>query len=160
MVTMLLGGLWHGGAWTFVLWGGYHGALLVAQQGLALLVKRWPTARTTLEGSLGPSLRRGFTFALVLVGWVIFRAESFEDLWTYLAAMVGLGAQDGVYSLFFPVVASVGIVAWQHRPESWDERLRSERWPQFLRCIVLALLVLVCLVLGSAQANQFIYFQF
>jgi alginate O-acetyltransferase complex protein AlgI len=88
MLTMLIGGLWHGAAWTFVVWGGLHGAYLVVNHawnyardrlGLSWGVRRWHA----LVGLL-------LTFAAVVVGWVFFRAESFAAAANVLRGMFGL----------------------------------------------------------------------
>jgi hypothetical protein len=87
MLTMLIGGLWHGAAWTFVVWGGLHGLYLVVNHawnnlrerlGLSWGVRRWHA----LVGLL-------LTFAAVVVGWVFFRAESFAAAATVLRGMFG-----------------------------------------------------------------------
>src|SRR5262249_38776219 len=73
MLTMLLGGLWHGASWNFVIWGGYHGALLSLERrvrGKAAQIAAWPW--------LYP-LKAALTFLLVLLGWVFFRARTFGD---------------------------------------------------------------------------------
>ena len=82
MLTMLLGGLWHGAAWTFVLWGAYQGALLALERACG---------RRPLYGSLPRPARIGLTFVLVLLGWTIFRAESFAELSAMAAGLFGLG---------------------------------------------------------------------
>ena len=71
MLTMLLGGLWHGASWNFVIWGGYHGALLAWSACLAYSERR--------RWSLVDPLRVAFTFALASIGWVFFRAATFHD---------------------------------------------------------------------------------
>src|SRR2546426_1876636 len=76
MITMLLGGLWHGAGWTFVAWGAYHGLLLVLYRHGARLWDGLPIA-----------LRRVGTFGLVVVGWVFFRSDSFEMALTLLRTM-------------------------------------------------------------------------
>jgi alginate O-acetyltransferase complex protein AlgI len=63
MITMLLGGLWHGANWTFVIWGGYHGVLLILDRAFEPRSGRVPAA-----------VRRAVTFLLVVIGWVIFRS--------------------------------------------------------------------------------------
>ena len=79
MVTFLLGGLWHGANWTFVAWGGYHGALLV-------LGNLW----SRLGISLPRQLARGLTFLAVLFGWVLFRSESMDRAREILGSMVDI----------------------------------------------------------------------
>ncbi len=89
MITMLLGGLWHGAAWTFVVWGGLHGLYLAINHGWRALRARLGLvpAAPTLWGSW---LARGLTFLAVVVAWVPFRAESFEAAGRILAGMAGL----------------------------------------------------------------------
>ncbi|MBI4696550.1 MAG: MBOAT family protein [Gammaproteobacteria bacterium] len=87
MTTMLLGGLWHGAGWTFVVWGGLHGTYLVINHG-------WEVLRTRL-GCDGRArswriAARALTFLAVLVGWVFFRAESFGAAFRILEGMAGL----------------------------------------------------------------------
>ena len=92
MITMLLGGLWHGAGWTFVIWGGLHGLFLVVNHG-------WQRVRIVLGHDLDHESRLGrissmtLTFLAVVIGWVFFRAESFHAALALLGGMVG---QHGV----------------------------------------------------------------
>jgi len=91
MVTMLLGGLWHGAGWTFIIWGGLHGAFLVINHSWRARTGWHNDERT---GSLPIRwASRVVTFAAVVVAWVVFRAESMSEAWGVLRAMAGL---DGV----------------------------------------------------------------
>lgn len=89
MITMLLGGLWHGAGWTFVVWGGLHGIYLAVNHG-------WQSLRRALGHDinhaswLGRGLSYAITFLAVVVAWVFFRAESFTGAKTVLRAMVGM----------------------------------------------------------------------
>jgi alginate O-acetyltransferase complex protein AlgI len=84
MLTMLIGGLWHGANWTFVAWGGLHGIFL-------LINHAWRNLRGEREGSaIGQWIARISTFLLVVVAWVFFRAESFEAAHRLLDGMRGL----------------------------------------------------------------------
>jgi alginate O-acetyltransferase complex protein AlgI len=88
-VTMLLGGLWHGAGWTFVVWGGLHGLYLVVNHGFAKLRERLghdPDRSTPL----GRMTARLTTFVVVVIGWVFFRATNFEDAVSILRGMVGM----------------------------------------------------------------------
>ncbi len=92
MVTMLLGGLWHGAAWTFVAWGAYQGAFLAFER---FLGKRAPYSRLPVV------LQIALTFVIVLGGWVFFRASSFGQAYNFLAAMGGFcGNLDWTYVRF------------------------------------------------------------
>jgi alginate O-acetyltransferase complex protein AlgI len=87
MATMLLGGLWHGAGWTFILWGGLHGLYLVINHG-------WHELKGRLGWGEGGRLAKftggGITFLAVVVAWVFFRADSFVSAWTLLSGMAGL----------------------------------------------------------------------
>ncbi|HAT09458.1 MAG TPA: membrane-bound O-acyltransferase family protein [Planctomycetes bacterium] len=84
LVTMLLGGLWHGAGWTFVMWGGLHGAYLAINH-------QWRRSGLVLPTAIAWPL----TIMAVMVGWVFFRAASFSDASAILAAMCGLGPTTG-----------------------------------------------------------------
>ncbi len=89
LVTMVLGGLWHGAGWTFVLWGALHGVYLV-------IYHAWHGLRRSLGHDLrhptwwGRYLGCGVTFVAVVAGWVVFRAESLPAAWQMLSGMAGL----------------------------------------------------------------------
>ncbi|PIW49977.1 MAG: membrane-bound O-acyltransferase family protein [Zetaproteobacteria bacterium CG12_big_fil_rev_8_21_14_0_65_54_13] len=79
MLTMLLGGLWHGAAWTYIFWGGYHGMLLVLHKQVSCV--RWPVSATALLGERGwTALRIVLFFHLICLGWLIFRSDSMSQL--------------------------------------------------------------------------------
>ena len=89
MITMVLGGLWHGAAWTFVVWGGLHGAYLVINH-----LWRWLKTRLGWRKEGGILARCGsalLTFVAVSIAWVFFRAETFPQAWTVLTAMFDPG---------------------------------------------------------------------
>jgi alginate O-acetyltransferase complex protein AlgI len=85
MITMLLGGLWHGAAWTFVIWGGLHGLYLIVNHGWTNL--RRPSAAHSAMGRL---LSAAATFFAVVIGWVFFRAANTTAAWHMLRGMAGL----------------------------------------------------------------------
>jgi alginate O-acetyltransferase complex protein AlgI len=149
MGTMLLGGLWHGAAWTFVAWGAFHGTLLVLER-LLLPADGGPKP---LKVAMWPAF-----FVLTLVGWMIFRADS----WANLALMA-----DGLLQWQAPervawglVAALMGYVAVEHvlselnRKRGW-----TERWPA-LAFAVAGVLLPLCFLLRADRSAEFIYFQF
>ncbi len=85
MITMVLGGLWHGAAWTFVLWGAFHGAGLCAEH---VLGERW-TKRPVW-------LRWVVTFHLIVFGWILFRAQGLGAVGDYLTSLFSSGLADAV----------------------------------------------------------------
>ena len=155
-ITMLLGGLWHGAAWTFVVWGAYHGLLL----GIYRVIDRIPFLDRPL---LTRVLMRLVFFHLVCLGWIVFRADSLPQAW---AMMVGLfdgpPASDDwmTHSLFRigPWVAAVAVIqALQYRS---DETLVMLRWPLAVRVLVYLFFVYSIVIFGVNHAHSFIYFQF
>ena len=97
MVTMLLGGLWHGANWTFVIWGGLHGVFLCVNH-------LWRQARRELPSALSWPL----TFLAVLIGWVFFRAQSFDRAGQILGAMIGLGEIP-----WNSAAVTIGLAEWK-----------------------------------------------
>lgn len=92
MLTMVLGGLWHGAGWTFVVWGALHGLYLCVNHAWSHLATRLGLERLTRTFP-AKALAWALTFVAVVVGWVFFRAAGFDAAWTILHAMSGL---DGV----------------------------------------------------------------
>ena len=87
MLTMILGGLWHGAKWTFVVWGLYHGLLLVLHRLASPWLERHRAVRSRLIALCWTGLRIVVTFHLVCLGWLIFRADSLEQAAGMLAAI-------------------------------------------------------------------------
>ena len=153
MVTMLLGGLWHGASWTFVFWGGYHGLLLS-------LHRAW--------SSYAPARRVWrpvavlVTFLSVCIGWVFFRAQSFGDaaLIVQRLAWPTAGAQLDLVSTLL-VLNALGVLFAGHMVGTFlDVRWIWRRWPAPALGGAMALLLLLALLLLPQEASGFIYFQF
>src|SRR5262249_54068826 len=87
LLTMALGGLWHGANWTFVAWGLLHGVLLVVHKAFADFCQGRTLLKRVLESAPGTALRVGLTFLCVSMGWVLFRAPSFSAAATLLARL-------------------------------------------------------------------------
>lgn len=104
VATMLLGGLWHGAGWTYVVWGGLHGTFLVINHG-------WRKLERNLKLKLPALLGWAITFTAVMFSWVVFRASSFNDAAELLKAMMGM---KGVVLLsewqgLLPWLAEIGV---------------------------------------------------
>lgn len=147
MITMLLGGLWHGAAWTFVAWGAYHGLLLCVYRRWGSIWDRQPVW-----------LQRSATFILVIFGWTLFRAHSWPDALTLIGRM--LVPRSGIEPLaavtLLALLAIAGMLA-HLGPNSFE---MSHRWGPATG-VTLALLMLVCLaVMYGGSVSPFLYFQF
>ena len=147
MITMLLGGLWHGASWTFVVWGGYHGLLLVLYQAGRGSWDRLPTVA-----------RRTATFGLVVVGWVFFRSDTFEMAAALLIRMFSWHAGSSLVG--GPVLLGLLIVAAAAAHWGPNTFELPHRWsPSYVAGF--ALLFGMCLlVLYGAPSSPFLYFQF
>ena len=155
-VVMLLGGLWHGANWTFVLWGAWHGGLLIIERagGKQSLYRRLPGA-----------MRVGVTFILVLFGWVLFRSDTVGEAMQYVAAMFARtpeapGAMLVSARLYTPANLSMMALCavFAFGPLQAFEYVRRITWPKIVLLIVLFVASLMAM---SAQAfNPFLYFQF
>ena len=151
MATMLLGGLWHGAAWGFVLWGGLHGAALSVQH--------------LAKGRL-PRLARGWawclTFLFVCLAWIPFRAPDLGTAWAFAQRLV---AGAGPVTVLSPTVALavVGMLAWQLAPDR-PIRVAHERL-MALRPATLGVALAMCIMMVGASVPgdavpPFIYFRF
>jgi D-alanyl-lipoteichoic acid acyltransferase DltB (MBOAT superfamily) len=131
MLTMLIGGLWHGASWTFVLWGGVHGLLLSVNHAWHALRRRAgvPPGRTTPAGRV---VARALTFVAVTSAWVLFRAPTLASARNLLAAMYGLDGH-GVWSS----VAAYGAAEWTRLSEfTWSAS--SALWLLFVGVVAFA----------------------
>ncbi|HVM85084.1 MAG TPA: MBOAT family O-acyltransferase [Candidatus Binatia bacterium] len=168
MIVMLLGGLWHGAGWTYVIWGGLHGLYLVANhlwRG-AFGADRMPAA-----------LARALTFLAVLVAWVPFRAADLGTALHLWSAMLGRGTPGETAITFADgiMLAVVLAIAWfapntqeimaRFRPGLDTERIAPARWPwrpnlatALIACGVLA--SSLYFVLFTHRVSEFLYFQF
>ncbi len=148
--TMLLGGLWHGAAWTFVLWGAFHGSLLVVER--VAIPKRLRTSWWTVP------VRWPIFFALTLVGWMIFRAESWESL---MALMEGLWRWQPATQVPMGVVAAaMAYVALDHVLGEWAHKGGWIKDQHTLRFAAAGVLLALSFLLRPSQSTAFIYFQF
>ncbi len=155
-VVMLLGGLWHGAAWNFVVWGGLHGVLLALERA---------RGKRPLYDRLPQPARVALTFLLVLFTWVFFRAPDLPAALRYCGAMVGLnGVHDAallmpelLYQPYLLVTwATAAGVTW-FAPQTWDW---TRRLPAWKAAVVTAVLVASIVVLTTQAYNPFIYFIF
>jgi alginate O-acetyltransferase complex protein AlgI len=153
---MLLGGLWHGAAWTFVVWGGLHGLLLSLERA---------GGKMALYARLPASFRVALTFVTVLVTWVFFRATDLPHAVRYLGDMFGAGDPHPGAALLAGIVYQpyylgtfllAGVIVWG-APQTWDWT-RTLTMPK--AATAMALLVLAVVALTTQSFNPFIYFIF
>jgi D-alanyl-lipoteichoic acid acyltransferase DltB (MBOAT superfamily) len=169
MVTMLLGGLWHGANWTFVVWGGLHGFYLWVEKFIRdAWAKRRPGPAVSTAGITTTSIPLAFvyalfTFFLINVTWVFFRATTFTQAWTMLASMFGM-AKDAEPLLTTLAIIKVSVIITLMVVAHWLMRSSSvlqvaQKIPWWFLAIVWALMLLA-LALSQESSSSFIYFQF
>lgn len=157
MFVFLMTGLWHGAGWTFVLWGAFHGALIVCEKLAGL--------DTAKRGRARDFFMRVYTLAAVLAGWVLFRAESLPAAVDYFKKMLGLipdeyAALDFVYYVDGEEALAFAFAAVLSAPVAKDFFTAQNKHPVLARAVALALFLLSVTVIGAGTFNPFIYFRF
>jgi len=158
LLTMLLGGLWHGAAWHFVVWGGLHGLALVVQRALTGQTVSRPGGG---QGARHIAVRILLTFHLWCLLVLVFRADDLPALWAYLAAMMGTlaGLPVGFAWMTGIYLGAVLLIDWP----CWrrDTQLPiAESWPAWARGAAYAGLILAVSFVGETNVRPFVYFQF
>ena len=156
MLTMLLGGLWHGASWNFVVWGGYHGALLSIEKMFGQTRKAVEQSRWTLFYPIQAVV----TFALVMVGWVFFRAANFQDS-IYVLRQMFAGQLGSLFLMRWQIDLALItlLLALLEEKNEWFEKVAIG--PAWAYGAVCALLLLSVELIGYTEAAvPFVYFQF
>lgn len=148
-------GIWHGAAWTFVVWGIYHGFFIVTEK---LLKNRYGFQ---MKGVIGNVV----TFLIVMFGWLIFRAESLHDVGGYLKVLFGLSRPEGfwyyTYSYYvYPKVLVVAAVAAVAAIVPFSGIREKYRGTAVYGIAALVSLALAMMFVSNASFTPFIYFQF
>jgi alginate O-acetyltransferase complex protein AlgI len=145
LVTMVLGGLWHGASWTFVVWGAYHGVLLA-------LGKLGQPAFAALPDVV----KRAGTFLLVVLGWVVFRSTDLAMAGEWLGKMAGFGEGGGAVPAALLAWVVVGLALVNLVPETWEIHFGTRlRWAP-----VYATAFLIAYLFVNQQPSVFLYYQF
>jgi D-alanyl-lipoteichoic acid acyltransferase DltB (MBOAT superfamily) len=158
MITMLLGGLWHGAGWTFVVWGGLQGTYLVTHRLWARIA--WAPLVQLRQTAAWRWVSRLLLFHAVCVGWVFFRASSFENAFQVFGRLA-VPAAASLATGPVLIVLFLGL-AGQYMPPRWRNGFEVElsRWPALARGAALAAAITAIEVLGPTGVAPFIYFQF
>lgn len=160
LFTMLIGGLWHGASWVFVVWGGLHGLYLVIEK----FVRSWAEARQLRTSRWMQPFLGLLTFTLICFTWIFFRATTFQQAFSIARAMLGMSAGNAVSVVSHIAAVEVSIVLgllvtfqWMLRNSTLEDAAKASPW--WLHSGVLTLLF-VSLVMMPGEDRAFIYFQF
>lgn len=160
-MVFFLCGLWHGASWTFVIWGMFHGAILVVER---IAKNCFHVQPRGIWGNL-------LTLLLVMIGWVFFRSPSINGACSFLSAMFGTG-QSRAFQNFgltyyldasvmtYLLVGTLIILTPYHRLQSYMEKIKPETQALARGLVSLLIVGLSMLMLSKTQFNPFIYFQF
>jgi len=156
MLTMLLGGLWHGASWTFVIWGGFHGLILVLYR--MFTHYRKDTHQNVFYGFIQAIVM----FNLVCLGWLLFRAQNLQAINTFLESIIlhphwSVEAVEAAKKLVFYVWF---LVLFQVLQGTMGTLNPMQRWPWFVRLNVWLFVIMSLLSLAVHGSREFIYFAF
>ena len=164
-VIFLLSGFWHGANWTFIIWGAFHALLFLP---LILLGKNRKYTNQVAEGRILPTwreiLQMLFTFVLVVIGWIIFRAETITQAWDFLCGICHPSLLSIPWFESAKVILPIPIVLLHLIVLEWFNRhnqhgLAIESLPPFFRWGLYLYIGMLIIVFGT-QPETFIYFQF
>lgn len=164
MTTMALGGLWHGAAWNYVLWGFYQGTLLCIYRALGIRESKSTKPNAfNLKQFVPAAAATLIFFALMCYGWLLFRATSFEQIATFTKILF---TDFGNFSLTMPrptlsgIIGLLVLLVYECLEYSAGTAHFYYRIPSVLRGAFYAVLTTLILMGASNAASQFIYFQF
>ena len=173
MITMLLGGLWHGANWTFVVWGALHGFYLWVEKIIQDMRKIPATAAVAMEGAGSTSLTQNKTFGnfilamvtffFINVTWVFFRSPDFTSAWQLLRSMFSNAPKAEVLlttlSIIKVSVIMVLLVTFHWMMRNTRVLIVAEKMPWWLLGIIWSVILLL-LIWSQESSSSFIYFQF
>jgi D-alanyl-lipoteichoic acid acyltransferase DltB (MBOAT superfamily) len=166
LATFLLSGFWHGASWNFVLWGMYHGLLLVITRAMGTVLRlpeRW-------RGPLAP-VQIGLTFVFMMGGWLFFRETNPDFLFRFLTLSpfdttprereIALYLFMSTVTWSLPIVLDDLMALWRERTPYWRPVVTWPAWPRVAaEALAIGILFTSILVLRSRVSFDFIYFQF
>jgi D-alanyl-lipoteichoic acid acyltransferase DltB (MBOAT superfamily) len=164
MITMLLGGLWHGASWTFVAWGAFHGAIQVLYRALKIDALIEKSTMGSLRGALIQGASWFVTMVLVCIGWILFRSRSFGDALAVLGNLAGHSAYpaateaSGAFVTLFGYCAPLIAVEIYQRASGRLEVLTAG--PFLVRYTAAMSVVLTLVAFSAPGGREFIYFDF
>ena len=165
MLTMLLGGLWHGAAWTFIAWGFFHGLLLVGHRLFEQIGGEKPFLPHGLSGKGWKVLKMAIFFHLICISWLLFRADTIAQagamLHTLLTGWARMPEESVLLSQLFKLafygLPLLSLEIWQYRS---GDPLVALKAPRIVRALLYLALFYGIVIFGESHAQSFIYFQF
>lgn len=164
-LTMLLGGIWHGAAWTFVIWGVYQGGILIVHRYFSPYVSQW-TGNKSMSDPYQKSIRVAkvvFMFQITCIGWLIFRADSVDQIVSFFQSIffniTAYSPEILYYSLQLSFLA-LPLLIIQFFQFKYGVENSLKRFPVYSRYAIYLGLYYFIIVFGEYGSREFIYFQF
>lgn len=157
MLTMLIGGAWHGANWTFVVWGGLHGSYLAIERMLGIGGERRTWSSGGRLGWSAAVARTLVTFHITTLAWIFFRAPSIRDAWLYLQGLLHPSGWGDVGAM--PLIAALAVLAIDVPQYLSGRHTVFARLPWWMQSPVYAAVCLALVLYGGSEV-PFIYFQF
>jgi len=155
LLTMLIGGLWHGANWTYVVWGLLHGLWLAAFRSSA------STDAGQAPKWWGIWLKRVVVFHAICLTWIIFRAPSLGDAWVFIQGLGSIGTPQNLGSAFVMLAMfSLPLLLMDILEDARGEEFLGERSSVAVQLVLASLLLLSILLFAANAQSAFIYFQF
>ena len=169
MVTMLLGGLWHGAAWHFVAWGGLHGGLLIVNHKYNDIVEKSPSLKKAHAHPVAKLVAMALTFIMVMVSWVFFRAETVPHALRMLKSMFLSFEPSAAYAEMqscAPLLVAIGVYSIYVLINTYTKNPTFDSWRKHFalttpaRAAFYAGVIFAAIGFAPSAPSPFIYFQF
>lgn len=162
-ITMVIGGIWHGASWMYLMWGAYNGVLLAAHKKIK---KHWHITYNQVTSNIARPCNIAFTFALIVTGFISFRCTSLENLCEMF---------NQIFTDFHPEIALQFVQAYpfvilaiaagfilHYSPDSWQVKLRNTyiATPTILQALILALVIFIVIQTRQSELVPFVYLQY
>jgi len=153
---MMLAGLWHGAAWRFIIWGGFHGTALVLERALER-----PGGKDEGRMTLRHAVAVLITFHVVCLGWILFRAESVGQAADVLVGLTNWSSPPRLVTPFLALLIALGMLV-QFTPPDTLQRIDRiyHRLPDWAVGILAGAALVMITAIGGDRILPFIYFQF
>lgn len=159
MITMILGGLWHGAAWHFIAWGTFHGVLLCGQRATQSL-PRMRSLATAMNGRIARAFAIAAFFHVTCFGWLLFAVKGLPDVPLLLSNMLHLSPVHGRMAALTILLFAGPLLLLEWAEERSGRLAIVKSWPRPARLTVYAALFCAILLCGATGRHVFIYFQF
>ncbi len=155
LLTMFLGGLWHGASWNFAIWGLLHGLFLIFERSVYIILPHW-RSKTNILFQL---FWGGITYICVCFAWVFFRANSLDGAVTIISGMLGCHGMGHINrKIAFIVPISLVIFHWLMRDTTIEDA--AVKMPYWLKSIIISIFIFCIILYWGGEDRAFIYFQF